>query len=226
MAVPGAFQPFLGRTISIIKVKEVRGGELHVMLNTSDTLRDHQTWYIYRRPTGPQGLDAQPAMEVGEDEAQRGLVVQGFGTETDPHGHTRLVGGDGRSPSIVERDHPERFRHLPNFVLAWLWLGLSLTQLTMRYICRHARSRDATTVSDGAAQWCGKSVRAAIDEQRTVYYLGTEAGENFEELVFDKQLRNLCLPTTFTPLPRHIAQWLASEAVRLGMEVLDLNGAF
>jgi hypothetical protein len=204
---PGVYQPYLGRSISIINVKELRGQELHVILHVLDTL--NTCWYIYRRPEA-----APPA-----------LVADGFGTETDPDGHTRLLSGDGRSPSIIERDNPEQFRHLPNLVLMWLWMGLSLTQITMRYIPRHPRTTQVARFTHLEAQWGGNFVRAFID-QGFIYYLGKEdVIQDFQELVFDQNRRNWCLPLTLTPLPRHVAQWLAAEAYRLGMDQLDLAGA-
>lgn len=85
-------------------------------------------WYMFFRPS---------VEEFGEEAALRGLVVHGFGIEADTHGHTLLLGGDGRSPSIMEREGPEQFRHLPNLVLMWLLLGFSLLQLTVRNIPHH-----------------------------------------------------------------------------------------
>ena len=80
------------------------------------------------------------------------------------------------------------------------------------------------TVANGLAQF-GGSVRVAV-ELPCFIFVGAEDGDDFGELVFDNRLRQWCLPRTFTPLPRHIVQWLASEAVRLGMVVLDTRGAF
>jgi hypothetical protein len=205
MAGPGVYQPYLGHAISIIKVKEVRGPELHVILHVLDTL--NTCWYVYRR------ADAAP------------LALAAFGTETGPDGDTRPVTGDGRSPSVVERDRPQEFRHLPNLVLLWLWVGLSLTQITMRYVRRHPRQALAVTFTHMEAQWGGNRVRAYMD-QGFVYYVGNEGtNDDFQELFFDHHVRAWCLPLAGTPVPRHVAQWLAEEAYRLGMDRLVLDGA-
>ena len=206
MAGPGVYHPYLGRSISIFYVKEVRGPELHVILHVLDTL--NTSWYIYRRAEA-----APPA-----------LAAHGFGTETDPDGHTRELSGDGRSPSILERDSVDQFRHLPNLVLMWLWMGLCLTQITMRYVRRHPRTAQAATFTHLEARWGGNVVRAFVD-QGFIYYVGSENDGDFQELVFDQIRRNWCLPVTLTPLPRHIVQWLALEAYRLGMDRLNLDGA-
>jgi len=207
MAGPGVYQPFLGRAISIIQVKEVRGQELHAILNILDTV--NTSWYVYKRA----------------HTAHTFLVEDLFGTETDPNGHIRLLASDGRSPSIRDRHNPDNFRHLPNLVLLWLWMGLSLTQITMRYIRKHPSSMHAATFTLLEARWGSNCVQAVVDHG-FVHFLGKEENDsNFVELVFDQHLRNWCLPVTFTPIPRHIAQWLASEAYRLGMEQLDLSGA-
>jgi len=201
MAGPGVYQLYLGRSISFSKVKEVRGPELHVILSVLDTL--NTCWYIYRR------AEAAPL----------------FGTETDPDGHTRELAGDGLSRCIVDRHRPDDYRHLPNLVLLWLWTGLSLSQITVRYVNRHPRQAVAVTFTHMQAQWGGNCVRAVVD-QGFVYYLGTEGtDEDFQELHFDSHVRAWCLPRTGTPVPRHVAQWLVDEAYRLGMDRLVLDGA-
>ena len=209
MTGPGVFHVYLGRTPSLIKMKELPAGELHVMLHTTDTLSDYNSWFIYKRP---------------EDGTETG--PHGFGSETDPEGCTWWLQGDGRSPSIREDRGRGEYSHLPNLVLLWLWVGLPLAQLTMRYVRRHDRSQQATmlTVANGLAQF-GGSVRVAV-ELPCFIFVGAEDGEDLGELVFDNRLKHWCLPRTFTPLPRHIVQWLASEAVRLGMVVLDTRRAF
>jgi hypothetical protein len=76
------------------------------------------------------------------------------------------------------------------------------------------------------AQWGSNRVQAYVD-QGVVYYLGKEAThDDFQELHFDPEVRAWCLPLSCTPVPRHVARWLAEEAYRLGMDRLVLSGAF
>jgi hypothetical protein len=202
---PGIFQPYLGRSISIWRLWEVYTDthELHVQFFVHGTLADILPVYVYRRST--------PANQ--------------FGSETDPHGVTRAVPGDRLSPSLrkpANHDPQQGPYTLPDMIVQWLWEGVSLVEMTLRYVQKYARGDAACTIHDNAATWGEFSVKVT----ETVLFECTHDGEQ-SPLIYDCHVRQWILPDCPPPragqalreprvVPRQAAQWLRSEALRLG----------
>lgn len=207
---PGIFQHYLGSTISIWRIWEVFTDthELHVQFFKQGTLADILPVYIYRRSTA-----ASP-----------------FGSETDPHGVRRAVPGDRLSPSLrkpLNHDPQEGPYVLPNMVVQWLWEGVSLAEMTLRCVQKYARGGGAVTVSEDAATWDQFSVNVRKDHETYLLGCTLNYGETQSHIIYDCHLRQWILPDCPTPrvgqalpqprlVPRRAAQWLCSEALRLG----------
>jgi hypothetical protein len=176
------------------------------------TLADILPVYVYRR--------SDPANQ--------------FGSETDPHGVTRAVPGDRLSPSLrrpLNRD-PQRGPHtLPDMVVQWLWDGVSLVEMTLRFVPRYARGAAVVAIGDNAATWRANggqiSVSLTVGHGTYLFACTLEDGETHGPLTFDMHERQWILPDIVPPqpgaplpwprpVPRQAALWLSSEASRLG----------
>ena len=203
---PGIFQPYLGRSISMWRLWEVSpfggSGELHVQFFVDGTLANILPVYIYRRD--PQ-----------------------FGSETDPNRVMRAVLGDRLSPSVrkpANHDPQQGPCTLPDMVVQWLWEGVSLVEMTLRYVQKYARGKGDVTINDNAATWGQFSVSVNVTE--TYLFECTHNGE-LSPLIYDCHVRQWIMPDCPPPragqalreprvVPRRAAQWLSGEALRLG----------
>ena len=210
---PGIFQPYLGRSISTWRLWEVYTDthELHVQFFVHGTLADILPVYIYRRST--------PANQ--------------FGSETDPNGVERAVPGDRLSPSLRKppnHDPQQGPCTLPDMVVRWLWEGVSLVEMTLRYVQKYARGAGVVTMGDNAATWGNAedgqfSVSLTVDHE--TYLFACMLDQTRWPLIYDCHVRQWILPDCPPPragqalreprvVPRRAAQWLCSEALRLG----------